>query len=194
VADAEVMMCAAAPARMSEPLLDMMHMTAEERTTPRSASRDPGRDFVLRSVSTPSDRLYDADEAPKDPACPGQVIARLNRRFKLDAPERAVLRHLDGDDGLGAHVDASIAQALRELIAAGWSEADVVLAFWLALLESDVSDEFARGHRRGILRATHQSPAALGSWMKLAIRGTNAERWSWLPVGPAPAPATAVHP
>ena len=75
----------------------------------------------------------------------------------------------------------------------GEREEEVLIAFWLALLDSPLEKLVARAHRRAILRAARQAPVAadLVQWIAAALVATTDMVWNWAPPGDFPAAPAA---
>ncbi|HEU0198154.1 MAG TPA: VIT domain-containing protein [Nevskiaceae bacterium] len=127
---------------------------------------------------------------------PRDLIKALNPRFSLVRPEKQVgrtLAELYGLIGITMPMDADVTDGLEALVGAGWPEQEVLLAFWRVLLDL-LDDCFARAHRRGILRATRQSPPTpeLLRWLTATLKGTSGDTWRWRSDSHAPTPTAGL--
>lgn len=127
---------------------------------------------------------------------PSDLIEALNPTFTLLSPERRLARTLDEPNGLvgiAVPVASDVIDGLRALMACGWREEEVLLAFWLAMLSLPVGRLFSRAHRRGILRAARHTPVAaeLVRWLEQTMAAIAEDRWSWQPTATLPQPAAS---
>lgn len=127
---------------------------------------------------------------------PSELIEALNPTFTLLGPERRLARTLDEPNGLvgiAVPVASDVIDGLRALLACGWREEEVLLAFWLAMLSLPVGRLFSRAHRRGILRAARETPVAaeLVRWLEQTMAAIAEDRWSWQPTATLAQPAVS---
>ncbi len=85
----------------------------------------------------------------------------------------------------GAHdgaLDLQLLYVLKSLIDHSLPEPEVIMAFWLTLLEHpNLGYLFSRSHRRAILRAQRSISVnpAITDWLEAGLRFSSANRWSW---------------
>jgi hypothetical protein len=119
-------------------------------------------------------------------ASPRSLIERLNADFSLLGPDRGVRLTLAEIEDLcvwgSALLDDEIRYAFDEMVGVGWSEKQIMLAFWQALLnQPELSALFKRSHRRAVLRALRDNPADVSLTLHIvhSMRGTTADEWTW---------------
>jgi Ca-activated chloride channel family protein len=117
---------------------------------------------------------------------PRSLIERLNADFSLLGPARGVRLSLAEIEDLcvwgSALLDDEIRYAFDEMVGVGWSEKQIMLAFWQALLKQpELSALFKRSHRRAVLRALRDNPADVSLTLHIvhSMRGTTADEWTW---------------
>lgn len=142
-----------------------------------------------------SSRVMFSRRAAAPEPSPAELIRALNPTFTFFSPEKQFARTLTesrGLIGIPTPVATEVIDGLQALIDLGWSEEEVLIAFWMALLSSSLDTLFSRAHRRGILRAARQTPAspALVQWISQAIAASTESTWSWAPSGEMPAAKT----
>lgn len=123
------------------------------------------------------------------PSCsPAKMIEHLNGDYSLlqrnSQPHLTLSKLTDLCNTDSPLLDPAIREDLEELLAAGWTERDVLLAFWQALLEAPVLKElFNRGQRRAIMRELDKAlpPIELQAFFAKALLNCSKDCWSWEP-------------
>jgi hypothetical protein len=131
---------------------------------------------------------------------PRNMIDRLNADFSLLRPKNGVRLSLTEIDDLRNEdvllLAAEIHDSFGQLASAGWTEEQVLLAFWHTLLEHPaLTALFNRGHRRAILRALRDCPlnSVLNEFMSSSLKGCTADSWVWAPSFPFPQASQKEH-
>ena len=81
-------------------------------------------------------------------------------------------------------VDTAVAKNLRELVAAGNGEAQVIAAFLYALIESVVGRHLGRQFTRAVMKRWKEvaPDKALDTAMRTALAGVTETDWNWIPI------------
>lgn len=116
---------------------------------------------------------------------PAELIGHLNDDFSLLRPNRKPRLSLIELRELMS-CTSQLTRFLHELVDgvdnAGWSEREVLLAFWQALLEHPALGAlFSRSHQRAIMRTLRQEapPAELLEIMTQGLGDCTADQWDW---------------
>jgi Ca-activated chloride channel family protein len=145
---------------------------------------------ILDYLDTPmfSRRAAEPDYSPQE------LVEFMNTRFTMAAPEQQLARTLDEPSGLAgsfAPISREVVDDLRKLIRLGWREDEVLIAFWLVLMQHAlVGPHFSSAHQCGIEGAARLTPVAstLMQWMSEALGGIDCDNWHWRPEHDMPVP------
>lgn len=132
----------------------------------------------LRRRQSPSENIGTADRSTIA-SPPAKFIATLEAAM-APSPHQPQLPRTIGELEQCA-LDSEITRSLRELVAQGHEEAEVVAAFIYALTQSDVGECFGRAFKRAILKAWKQvvPDRDIDQQMAEMVKSISPDAWHW---------------